>query len=109
MRLAIAFALAGQQLDRAHFAHVHAHRVGGATELAVDRGQRRGGFLGGLVVGGDCRVSLRLVSVSVRVSCTEMPMSLIMLTMSSICSGSTMSVGQVVVDLRIGQEALLLA
>ena len=41
------FALARQQFDRAHLAHVHAHRVGGAAELGVDRRQRRfGGFLG---------------------------------------------------------------
>ena len=38
-----------------------------------------------------------------------MPMSLIMLTMSSICSGSTISLGQVIVDLGVGQVALLLA
>jgi len=41
------FAFARQQLDRAHFAHVHAHRVGGAAEFAVHRGQRGfGGFFG---------------------------------------------------------------
>jgi len=44
------FALARQQLDRAHLAHVHAHRVGGAAELGVDGGQRRLGFLHGLLV-----------------------------------------------------------
>ena len=36
-------------------------------------------------------------------------MSLIMLTISSICSGSTISLGQVIVDLDVGQKALLLA
>src|SRR5690606_8545675 len=40
-------AFAGQQLDRAHLAHVHAHRVGGAAALAVECGQRGGGLLGG--------------------------------------------------------------
>ncbi len=34
-------ALARQQLDGAHFAHIHAHGVGRAAELAVDRRQRR--------------------------------------------------------------------
>src|SRR5690606_39890884 len=32
-------AFAGQELDRAHLAHVHAHRVGGAAALAIERGQ----------------------------------------------------------------------
>ena len=34
------FAFARQQLDRAHFAHVHAHRVGRAAEFGVNRRQR---------------------------------------------------------------------
>jgi hypothetical protein len=38
-------ALARQELDRAHLAHVHAHRVGGAAELGVHRRQRGFGFL----------------------------------------------------------------
>jgi hypothetical protein len=38
------FAFARQQLDRAHFAHVHAHGVGGAAEFAVHRGERGFGF-----------------------------------------------------------------
>ena len=46
------FALARQQLDRAHLAHVHAHRVGRATELGVNAGESRFGFLGGIVIGG---------------------------------------------------------
>ena len=47
------FAFARQQLDRAHFAHVHAHRVGGAAEIGVDRRQRRFGGRFGFVVAGD--------------------------------------------------------
>ncbi|MNS82329.1 hypothetical protein D3C72_1160700 [compost metagenome] len=47
------FAFAREQLDRAHFAHVHAHRVGGAAELGVHRGQGRFGlFLGFFLAGG---------------------------------------------------------
>ena len=46
------FAFAREQLDRAHLAHVHAHRVGGAAELGVERGQRGGGFFDGFFVGG---------------------------------------------------------
>ena len=34
-------AFARQQLDRAHLAHVHAHRVGGAAELGVDASTAR--------------------------------------------------------------------
>jgi hypothetical protein len=87
------FAFAREQLHRAHLAHVHAHRVGGAADLAVQRGQRGDGFLGGvLVVAGRCRRSgTSKVSASGATSCTSMPMSLIMPMMSSICSGSTMS------------------
>ena len=48
------FAFARQQFDRAHLAHVHAHRVGRAAEFGVDGGRERlRGFLGGFVVGND--------------------------------------------------------
>src|SRR5690606_28425126 len=43
-------ALAGQQLDRTHLAHVHARRIGGAATLGGDAGQRGRGFLGGRVI-----------------------------------------------------------
>ncbi len=33
-------AFAGEELDRAHLAHVHAHRVGGAAEFGVERRYR---------------------------------------------------------------------
>ena len=46
------FSLACQQLDRAHFAHVHAHRVCSTAELAVHGDQGGRGFLGGIIVGG---------------------------------------------------------
>ena len=52
MRLDGDLALAGEQLDRAHLAHVHAHRVGGAADFGVHRGQQRHGFLGGGFVVG---------------------------------------------------------
>jgi hypothetical protein len=46
-------AFAREQLHRAHLAHVHAHRVGGAAEFAVHGGQRGfGGFLGFFFGGG---------------------------------------------------------
>ncbi|MNH14708.1 hypothetical protein D3C79_743050 [compost metagenome] len=40
------FAFAGQELDRTHFAHVHAHRVGSATNVGLDRSQRCSGLFG---------------------------------------------------------------
>ena len=40
------FAFAGQQIDRAHLAHIHANGIGGATKFSIDRRNRRGGFLG---------------------------------------------------------------
>ncbi len=46
------FAFAGQQLDRAHFAHVHADRVGGAAEIGVHGGERSFGFVFDVVVVG---------------------------------------------------------
>ena len=45
------FAFTGQQFHRAHFAHVHAHRVGGAAGLALYRGENSGSFFGGNFVG----------------------------------------------------------
>ena len=48
-------AFAGQQRDRAHFAHVHADRVGGAAEVGVDGRQRGGGSRFDFVVGGGGR------------------------------------------------------
>ena len=43
-------AFAGEEVDRAHLAHVHAHRVRGSTELAVDGGERGRCLLGVVVV-----------------------------------------------------------
>ncbi len=59
-------ALAREQLHRAHLAHVHAHRVGGAAKFRIDGGQRGfGGFFsfflagaGGRVVGDDQRLGI---------------------------------------------------
>ena len=46
------FAFTREQFDRAHFAHVHAHRVGRAAELAVHGGQGGFGFFFGFFLGG---------------------------------------------------------
>ncbi|KAF1067370.1 MAG: hypothetical protein GAK45_01688 [Pseudomonas citronellolis] len=44
-------AFAGQQFHGPHFTHVHAHRVGGAANVAFDRSQGGGGFFGGSFIG----------------------------------------------------------
>jgi len=50
------FAFAGEELDRAHFAHIHADRVGGAPEFGVQRGGcGLGGFLVDVISGGGRR------------------------------------------------------
>jgi hypothetical protein len=87
-------ALAGQQLHGPHLAHVHAHRVGGAAEFGIERRQRCGGLLDGLLVGRGEGSLASSDSVSGAFSYTGMPMSLMVLTMSSICSGSTISEGR---------------
>ena len=79
----------------AHFAHVHAHRIGGASELRVQVGECRRRLFHGFLIGSRGRVGQQQrLGVSGAFSYTGMPMSLIMLTMSSICSGSTISLGK---------------
>ena len=102
-------ALAGQEFDGAHFAHVHAHRVGGAAELGVDRGQRGGGFLDGLVVGRDralgedqgFRIRRLLVDRDAHVI-DHVDDIFDLFRIDDLAR-------QMVVDLAVGQEALLLA
>ena len=55
------FTLARQQFHRAHFAHVHAYRIGGSAEFAVDAGQGRGGCFRRVLVGGDRRIGNGLI------------------------------------------------
>ena len=50
------FAFARQQLDGAHFAHIHAHGIGRATELRVQIGERGRGLFDGFFVGRGSRV-----------------------------------------------------
>ncbi len=45
------FAFARQQIDRAHFAHIHTNRVGGAAEFGIDGGKRLLGLFHGVLVG----------------------------------------------------------
>ena len=88
------FALARQQLDRSHLAHVHADRVGRAAKLGIDARQCGLGFLDSVLIGRTAYRSTSSTRHPAPSSYTVMPMSLIMLTMSSICSGSTMSFGR---------------
>ncbi len=103
------FAFAGQQLDGAHLAHVHAHRIGGAADLGVDgREQGDGFFGGGLVVrAGWPALSGSSGSVSGATSCTSMPTPLIIADDVFDLLRIDDVVGQVIVDLGVGQVALL--
>ena len=106
------FTLAGEQLDRTHFTHVHAHRVGGAAELVVHRrGQHLLGLLVNLflVLGGggfgfeQQRVRVRGLVVHLDphvVDHVDHRFDLI---------GVVHTLGEVVVDVPVSQEALFLA
>ena len=103
-------ALAGEQLHGAHLAHVHAHRVGGAAALGVQGGQRGGGLLGRGVVHVTATVGLagqqQLLGIG---------RGLVDLDAHAVDHADDVFqllridqiVGQVVVDLGIGQVALL--
>ena len=94
------FALARQQLDRAHLAQIHAHRIVGALGrlLGLGFGQRLRrdldelAGLALLLLGLLARFSSSSVSAS-SVSTTLMPISLIIASMSSIFSEVTSSDG----------------
>ena len=45
------FTFASEQFDGAHFTHVHAHGICGATKLCIERSQRCRGFFDGFFVG----------------------------------------------------------
>jgi hypothetical protein len=102
------FALARQQLDRTHLAHVHAHRVGGAAELRVDSGERSGGFLGSFFVGDDRfreqqRLGLRGLLVNGNAHVVNHVDDIFDLLRIDDFAG------QVIVDLDVSQKPLLLA
>ena len=102
-------AFAREQLDRAHLAHVHAHRVGRAAELRVDRRRERGrGFLGGFVVGDhrlahQQRLGIRCLLVHRDAHVVDHLHDVFdLLRIDDLAR-------QVIVDLGVGQEALFLA
>src|SRR5688572_4888136 len=102
-------ALAREQLDRSHFAHVHADRVGGAAKLRVDRGRkRRGGFLGGFIVSHhrftqQQRLGIRRLLVHRDAHVVDHLHDVFDLLRIDDLGR------QVIVDFGVGQEALLLA
>jgi hypothetical protein len=98
-----------QQLNGAHFAHVHAHRIGRAPELGVDGGERRGCFLGGVLVARD-RVVGQDLGLGIGGLLVDRDAHIVdhvddifdLLRIDDIAR-------QVVVDLAVGKVALLLA
>ena len=104
------FAFARQQLDRAHLAHIHAHRVGGAAEFGIDGGERRLGLLDHVLVGDrrrcvrhQQRFGIGRLVVDVDAHVVDHADDVFDLL------GVEHVVGQVVVDLGVGQVAALLA
>ena len=102
------FALARQQLDRTHFAHVHADRVGRATKLGIDAGEGGLGFLAASSslsrrVGQSIRLGFRCFFVHRDAHVINHVDDIFDLF------GIDDVVGQVIVDLGIGQVTLLLA
>ena len=102
-------ALARQQFHRAHLAHVHAHRIGGAAELGVERGERRGGLLDRLLVGGrgglggEQRLGIRCLLVHRNAHVVDGVDDVFDLLRIDDLGG------QVIVHLRVREVALLLA
>ncbi len=104
-------ALAGQQFDRSHLAHVHAHRVGGAAELGIDRGQRLFRFQldflfidgGGRLLGQQQILAGRRLVEDLDVHVVERRDDRLDLL------GIHHVIGQVVVDFGVGQVAAFLA
>ena len=100
-------ALARQQVDGAHFAHVHAHRIRGASELAVEGGECGGRlFLRVVVVDGlvhqqqGVRIGRHLVHGDPHVvDHADDVFDLL---------GVDDALGEVVVDLVVGEVTLLL-
>ena len=105
-------ALAREQLHRAHLAHVHAHRVGGAAEFGIDRRERGLGLLLDVLVGLGHRLGVGGDEQRLLVGRLVVDLD------AHVAEGGDdgfdllgidQIVGQVVVDLGVGEEAALLA
>ena len=103
------FTLAGQQLHRAHLAHIHAHGVGGAAKLRVDTGKGRFGFFCRVIIVRHGRVrqqyflGLRRLFIHRDAHVVDHVHDIFDLL------GIDNIVRKVVVDFRVGQETLFLA
>jgi hypothetical protein len=102
-------AFAREQLDRAHLAHVHAHRIGGPAEFGVERGNRGFGFLRSVLighvrrsVGHEQRFGIRCLVVHLDTHIVDHADDVLDLL-------GIENVREVVVDLRVRQETTLLA
>ncbi len=97
-------AFAGQQFDGTHLTHVHAHRVGGTTNVGFNGGEGSGGFFGsgfvGVVVSQQQRVGVGCCFEHRDAHVVDHADNVFhLLRIGDI-------LGQVIVDLRIGQIAL---
>ena len=104
------FALAGEQVDRAHFAHVHANRIGGAAEFGIDRGQRLLGFGHHVFVCDGGGSSLHQQGFGIRRLVVDLDAHIVDHADHAFdLVGVQHLVGQVVVDFGVGQKAAFLA
>jgi hypothetical protein len=104
------FAFAGQELDRAHLAHVHAHRVGGAAEFGVEVDAAASALLVD-VVGGDGRRRLgHQQRLGVGGHVVDLDPHVVDHADDALdLLGVEDVVGQVIVDFGVGEVAALLA
>gem|GEM_PF-5411089 len=102
-------ALAGEQLDRAHFAHVHAHRVSGTAKLGVHGREGRRGLFGLVLIGGHGAVAEHQGVGIGRGLVDRNPHVVDHADDVFDLLGLDDIVGQMIVDLRIGEVSLLFA
>jgi hypothetical protein len=103
-------ALAREQLDRAHLPHVHPHRIGGAAELRIDGGQCRLGLFLDVLVGRGGRLVLRQDQrLGIRRLVEDLDAHVVERRDHRLDLLRVHDVGQVVVDLGVGEVAALLA
>ena len=104
-------ALAGEQFHGSHLAHVHAHRIRRPTSFRLHCGQCRGSLLRGDLVRGVVASVQQFVGVGSGLRRLVDGDSHIVDHADDVFDlvGIADVVGQVVVDLGVGQESLLLA
>ena len=101
-------ALAGQEVNSAHFAHIHPDRIGGAAELVFQADQRRGRlrrrvFIGHIGIVGNAGVEIRRGFMHGDPHIVDHVDDILdLFRLDDI-------VGQMIIDLVVGQEALFLA